>query len=363
MAHDDPKNDIAGAAPLARTDRKDPASLISLLASLGLFVSLVLEYVHVTTYLRPAADSFCSMGSNFDCTAVAASPYSVFLGVPWALWGALGFSSILVASFQRSIWLLALTGVAAGASIALLGFSLFAIGSLCYLCEATHLLAWILFYLSWKDRKRLHGTFRDTSPLLPAVGPTAGIGLAMIFLLPAYWSSFSYKGEPPFATGVTEEGHPWIGSASPKLTIEEFVDYRCPHCKIGSARTLRVLGKHPDWRIVRRQQPRIRTCSAQFKTCLSARAAYCAQEQGKFWRADRWLFAHLNPKKEVDTEQLALDLKLDTEKFAACVESDPIYERANKEALQARKAKIVDIPGYRVDGKRLKPDEAAKLLK
>ena len=93
---------------------------IVVLAALGLALSLALELLHVRAYLQPSASSFCAVGERLDCTSVALSRYSVLLGVPVPLWGALGFVAILVAAVRRSRWLLPLTGAAAVASLVLL---------------------------------------------------------------------------------------------------------------------------------------------------------------------------------------------------------------------------------------------------
>ena len=97
-----------------------PRALPVVLALLGLAVSIVLEQVHVKTYLAPGADSFCSVGQTFDCNQVALSRFSVLLGVPMPIWGIAGFLAMLVAAWHRLRLLWPLAGLATLASVCLL---------------------------------------------------------------------------------------------------------------------------------------------------------------------------------------------------------------------------------------------------
>ena len=66
----------------------------------------------------------------------------------------------------------------------------------------------------------------------------------MLFQQP-YWGAFGWKGDVPFPHGKTAEGYPWIGAENPKLVLNEFTDYACPHCKVASTQTLKSLAAHP----------------------------------------------------------------------------------------------------------------------
>lgn len=335
---------------------------VVLLATLGLALSLALEYVHAHTHLVPTEGSFCAVGETFDCTVVAASSTSVFLGLPWAIWGALGFSAILVAAIKRSVWLLPLAAVAALVSITLLIVSFVHIGSLCFLCEAVHATALLLFWFVWMKRRELVGSHGDTDTILSIFAFPTGAAIALFFVLPPYWGSFTYKGEPPFATGVTEGGHPWIGAENPSVVIEEFTDYRCPHCKISSARTLRLLAKNGDYRLIRRQQPRMKCPEGRDSACRASRLAYCAGKQDKFWRADRWLFSVPEPRKSIPIERMIDDLDLDDRALKACFSSKEAFDFTHAEYMDAKKAKVIEVPSYRVDGKLYTAAEFARLV-
>ncbi|HSC85798.1 MAG TPA: vitamin K epoxide reductase family protein [Polyangiaceae bacterium] len=316
----------------------------------GLVGSLVLELVHVRAYLWPAAASYCSVGQNFDCVSVATSSTAIFFGLPWALWGVVGFVSLGAAALLRSRWLLPLSLGSALVSLALLSVELSLIGSVCLGCEVVHVITWLLAYVAWRQRARATLDLRDRSAAWWTFVVPGSLALTLIWFVPAYWGAFSYRTEPPYAQGVTPEGYPWIGSSQPRLTVHEFTDYHCPHCALGTVRSLALLERHPDLRIVRRQHPRV-NCSES--NCLSVRLAYCAAEQGKFWRADRWLFAHAPGRQRYEPAELARDLDLDLPRLLECRSRPELIERAQAEEKIARKARMIDTPGYQVDGKKV----------
>jgi len=341
------------------SDRKN-RRLPVYLAAVGVLLCGWLWLLHVRTFLSPAASSFCSVGEKFDCVQVAASRYAVFLGVPWAAYGLVGFVTLGFLAARRSILALGLGLVMSVGSIALLGLELFAIGSVCLYCEATHALAWLATALLFLDRKSL---VRDAqSPLVWQLGVVLPLSalITLGLFLPRYWGSMTYKAPPTLPTGVTQEGLPWIGSSNPRLTIHEFTDYRCPHCKLASAQTLRALAATSDVRVVRRQQPRMH-CNVNH-ACESARFAFCALDQGKFWQADRYLFEVSEPRKELDLARASQELGLDRARLSECIESSETWARAEAEANAAFHLKITSTPGYIVEGKRLTHQEALKLF-
>lgn len=320
-----------------------------LLAGAGVALSLFLEWMHYEAYARPSADAFCAIGARVDCTSVALSRFAVLFGLPVPLLGALGFAAIGAATWQRSRLLLPLAAFGALASVALLGVELFAIGAACLLCEAVHLLTFVIAALAFRVRSELRPVDRET--LLLVLGPVTGIALALVLFLPRYWGAFGWKGELPFSSGKTEEGHPWIGAASPALTVEEVTDYACPHCRVASARALRYVAAHDGaLRVVRRQYPRMDCPLGVSAACQPLRVAYCAEEQGKFWQMDRWLFEHAT-KGSVMLHSASEAVGIDAGKLATCVEREDIYARAAKESKYWSKKLRTGTPAYRIDDK------------
>jgi uncharacterized membrane protein len=343
-----------------RSASRWPAVIV---AALGLLLSIALEVVHYRAYTAPSAASFCSVGDKLDCASVALSRYSVVLGVPLPWWGVAGFMALLAAAYQRSRWLLPLSVLAALGSTALLGIELFALHTVCLLCEGVHLSSIALLVLAWQRRSTFSDTYEDRDSLFLVFAPAVGLLVALLLFQAPYWGVFGWKGDLPFAQGKTEQGYPWIGSEQPTLIVHEFTDYSCPHCKVASSRMLKQLAAHPkQLRIVRRQYPRMSCPIGMNASCQLARVAYCAQEQGKFWQADRWLFEYATAKYEVDLGVAARDIGLDVGKLRACVVRSDTYERAAADTKEATKRHIVNTPDYIVGDRKVSAEQLKKLI-
>jgi len=338
-------------------------SFVLVLAAVGAGACLALEWIHYRAYMAPSSDAFCAVGEHLDCNSVALSKYAVLVGVPLPVWGLAGFASIFAAAWQRSRWTLWLALLATLAGVGLTAISGLAVGSWCWVCEATHLVSLAILGVAWRARgvfdAPLASRERAVFSFLPALGLLVAAGL----FLPRYWAVFTWRSELPFAHGKTDDGHPWIGAEQPTLTLEEFVDYGCPHCKLASSRSLARVAEHPnELRIVRRHYPLTRCQVRTGKHCLPLRIALCADDQGRFWQADRWLFEHSEGGREPDVSSAARDLGLDAERLASCVTSDEAFERAIAESKQAKKLRIPGTPYYMRDDRIISATSASQLI-
>jgi uncharacterized membrane protein len=343
----------------SRDDRWLPASL----AAIGFLSSVFLEYQHVRTWLSPSASSFCTVGKTADCTAVALSKWSSFAGIPVPIWGIAFFWVLLVAITRRNRWAVGLSALAAVGSVVLLLIELLAIGAVCLVCELVHVVSVALFIVMWMRRGDYVGPTRDENWLTYGVYPAGVVVLATLFFVPPYFRVPTWRGELPLATGKTAQGQDWIGSASPKLTVEEWVDYGCPHCRAASQRTLSVVAKRKDQlRVIRRHDPRMPCSAGTPSSCTTLRAAICAGKQGKFWQMDRWLFAH-SEKGKVDLDAAAKDVALDGARLKACFTAPETFAEAHTEYRAARQAHVAETPTYRIDGKKVSEEAAMARMK
>jgi uncharacterized membrane protein len=343
-------------------DRAYPGrTLILALAAGGALASVLLEVIHYRAYFAPGEDSFCALGARLDCTQVALSKYAVLLGVPLPVFGFVGFCALGFVAWRGSRWLLPLAGIAALAGVALTGVSAWGVGAWCLACELVHVLALALFGCAWRARKAIDRSFALDDALIVGLSGPLALLTARLFV-PAYWGVVTFASTLPFAHGRTDEHDPWIGAEQPTLTLQEFVDYTCPHCRAAAARSMRQLAAHPSaLRIVRRHWPRIPCRPASETRCLPLRIALCADEQDRFWQADRWLFDHSQAGEVPDIGAAARDLGLDALRLTECVTRASTFERAVAEWKRARKLHLPGTPYY-AQGDRLVTSAAASAL-
>ena len=123
------------------------------------------------------------------------------------------------------------------------------------------------------------------------------VSFFMITKFPAYWNLTPPPLSESIPTGITEDGHPWIGAIAPVIEITEFTDYQCFQCKKMHFFLRRLVEKYPDKiRLVHRHFPMDQEVNPIVKepfhvgsAAMSLLAIY-AQSKGKFWEMNDILF-------------------------------------------------------------------------
>lgn len=150
-------------------------------------------------------------------------------------------------------------------------------------------------------------------------------------------------------SGVAVEGAPALGGAKAAVVIVEFSDFQCPFCKSSQATLKKVLQAHGDKvKLVFKHLP----LEIHPEALSSARAAFCAGEQGSFWPYHDALFAAdgLSPDK---FRRIAADLGLDLQRFAACFDSERSRAAVLRDVQEARRLGISATPTFIVNGSLL----------
>jgi protein-disulfide isomerase/uncharacterized membrane protein len=355
-----------------------------LLSLLGVVVSVELTRIHVFVHTDPTYHSVCAVSEGVNCETVAASPYSVFAGLPVSVWGlaayvVMGALGLWGWSRRRlhPTWslglLLVLTTVSIVSSAILAYISVTRINSLCLFCMGSYavnvglcgvcLVAWRqtrthAVKLVLDDLKALDARPALLSVLVLAGAVTLG---ALYALVPSYWKTPSWSDLPRIATGKDDGDHYWIGAQSPRLTIVEFSDYECPHCRAAHKAIRALAAKHSEQvRLVHRHLPLDMACnpglSRPFHTraCIFAEAAECAGLQGRFWEMNDALFSiqETVKTKDVDPVELAVRLGLNRSDFKRCLEGHATAERIAVDVRESMARKLTGTPSFLV-GERL----------
>lgn len=134
-----------------------------------------------------------------------------------------------------------------------------------------------------------------------------------------------------------ENNDPILGNKNAEISIVEFSDFQCPFCERafnGAITEFKSSNYFTDGKVnlIYKQFPLTNIHSYAQK---AAEASLCAQDQEKFWEYHDLLFANQEALDETNLKVYAQQLKLDTEKFNNCLDSDEKKSEVNKESQQA----------------------------
>ncbi len=347
----------------------------------GLGVSAYLAFSHYRVHADPGYQSFCALSKAINCDTVSQSPYSVWWGLPLAVWGMAAYSLLtLLVIFagrdparKRRLWTI-LFIIAFSCSLISIGFagvSAFLIGSWCILCIATYGINFLLAFFGWIIRKRFHveplatGLKNDLRFLWAnarVAGPLFGLlvgALLMAFLfLPAYWELRHSDPSASIRSGMTEDGLPWIGAENPLLEIVEFTDYQCFQCRKMHHHMLQLTRRHPEKiRLLHRHFP----MDHEFNPIVGqpfhvgsgrmAILAIHAAQKGKFTEMNEWLFFKVaKGESSINLADAAAATGMDARELSAALQHAPYRLLLKRDIHQGLRLGIVGTPSYVVNG-------------
>lgn len=144
---------------------------------------------------------------------------------------------------------------------------------------------------------------------------------------------------------------PVKGPANAKVTIVEFSDFQCPYCKRGHDTMEEVLKAYPkDVKLTFKHYPLPFHKEAE----PASRAAWAAQQQGKFWEFHDVLFNNQDKLGQDFYLATAKELKLDEAKFKADMNSEAAKKQIEEDTELGSKNGIQGTPGFFVNGVAVK---------
>lgn len=150
-----------------------------------------------------------------------------------------------------------------------------------------------------------------------------------------------------------DPGDPALGPARAAVTVVEFSDYRCPHCRRMHPVVLDLLRREPGVRVVVKEIPILGPASV-----LAARAALAAHAQGRYAAFREALMRLRGEPDEAALMQLAAEVGLDPARLARDMASEAVSRRLNANLRLAQALGIQGTPAY-VVGERLLPGAVA----
>lgn len=159
------------------------------------------------------------------------------------------------------------------------------------------------------------------------------------------------------------QGFPVLGDAGAKVTVVEFADYQCPHCKAANPVLEALVKKHNGKiKLVFIDYP----IKGEFSQ-LAAYGAYCAGQQGKYWEFHDLAYDKQSTLASKDAAlTLAKELKLDDGKFSLCLSSDAAKKHVEQGKAEGDRVGLTGTPLIFINGKRIKSydqEELERLVK
>ena len=350
------------------------------LAVIGLADSMYLAVSHYRVYNDPAYKSFCAISKAINCDTVSQSSYSILLGLPLPIWGIIGYALLIIcllAAGSRNagktrMWAL-IFWISLGYSaysVVLALISSYVIGSYCIMCIVSYGVNLAMLFYAWIIRRRFSasGLMADTGQDLRFLRqrkiPSTAVAVlfavmavsAWIFF-PSYWHFRPVELSDNVATGLTDEGHPWIGAETPVLVITEFADYQCFQCKKMHAFLRHLVAENPDRiRLIHRNYPMDHRFNPIVKKPFHigsgqmALLAIYAASKNKFWQMNDLLFAAAGRKKPIVIKDLAAELNLDAGQMGQAIHSRPIRYRLRQDIAAGNRLGIPGTPAFVIDG-------------
>jgi protein-disulfide isomerase len=149
---------------------------------------------------------------------------------------------------------------------------------------------------------------------------------------------------------VQSSGHPTLGPADAPVTIVEFTDFQCPFCKRSEDTVKQLQTKYGDKiRLVHMDYP----LSFHSHAMDAAKAARCANEQGKFWQYRDALFADQSKLAPADLKATAKQLGLTMSQFDSCFDSAKYQTAIQSDLAEGNKLGVDGTPAFFIDGRSL----------
>jgi protein-disulfide isomerase len=138
------------------------------------------------------------------------------------------------------------------------------------------------------------------------------------------------------------------GSSSARVTLVEFVDYECPHCKRVQPVFRQILDEfRNDVRLYFKHYP----LGSHSNARVAAEAAVAAQKQGKFWPYNDKIWAHAETLTPAAFEQFAKDVGLEVPRWRKDLESAEVKERVQKDRSEGGALGIEATPTIYLNGR------------
>ena len=384
------------------------SNVILLISSL---LGAILSGILIEHHVSPATDSefmrsVCGTGPEAGCDAVNTSEASRFLGIPIALWGFLYYAMVSslsifywrlkeIAFMQIIFWI---SAVALLVDISLFVYSLAIIEKICNLCVLTYFLTLGVLSSSIvilkKNKKALLDMDIDFTGFKKKTNILISISFGFIILLGGSiflyaksssssisgsnsnpdsilneaWEAFKkqYENSPKKEFSIDHSA--WRGTTEPILTIVEFADFLCSHCKHTGEELKQITKKYPKTvKVVFKHYPLDQECNKNITrkfhegACRLAYISQCALKQrvSAFWQThdtifqfqERIISAGSLTEREMDS--IIRSSGLHAQAIRSCIANPRIKAQIVQDIEEGDKAGVTGTPSIYINGRRV----------
>ena len=204
-------------------------------------------------------------------------------------------------------------------------------------------------------------------PLVSKGAPWVGGSLLLLLAVAALYLFTGAAASEPSRTPPPGPDDISFGPADAALSVVEYSDFQCPFCAEYAAMLTSLREKYGDQvKFVYRFYP---LANHEYAT-ITAKAAYAAFLQGKFWEMHDLLFANQKEWSESDDPRPYLDayaesLGLDLDKFHADADAQSTTDFITQQAAEGKAGGVTHTPWFVIDDSVVLPrslEEFDKLI-
>ncbi|MBF0491467.1 MAG: thioredoxin domain-containing protein [Deltaproteobacteria bacterium] len=342
--------------------------------------------------------SICNINGKFDCDSVIISTYSKLgpfpvsgLGLLFYIYALLAMAYAFINREESAATLtfpLLGTYPALGFSIYLGLVSSYIIKSYCLFCVSLYFITFLFFIFIHlffpkqptrlnflKDFFQIGNTKQRETLRSSFFGHLAFLLIFFLITLAALYANekkytedledFDHQAfldfhyiEPQYTFDI--QNHASWGNPDAPIKIVEFSDFECPHCKRAAATLKPYLRQYlKKIQFIYMSYPLDKSCNPYMQrdlhqnACTAAMAAYCAQDQNKFWEMHDKIFEEQTRLSSERFPEFAKGLGLDENKFNQCLKSNEHLDTVKKDIEMGNQAQVNGTPGVFVNGRKL----------
>lgn len=348
--------------------------LLIFLISSAILISIYLLSVHYYVYTDISYKSICAITKKWNCDTVAENAYSVFLGLPVALWGMIGYFFLLFICIQaflkRKLYFyqlsLLISGVFCLVSIIMGLLSTYKIKSYCMFCFGLYVINAAIFYIIYTQNRSmtkhsLKNTFisllNDKGIKKISIFFIISIVSLMVFM-PKYWEISPSDHSSVVAKGFTDQRNPWIGATNPVTTIYEYSDYTCFSCyKLHVFMRDFISKNHDRVRLVHMNYPLDKKYNSVVVTedfhegagDLALLSVY-SSERDDFWQINDALYLLGRQNKRLTLKEIVNETGLEKKDVLLALNAEYYQKLLSLDILNGMRKRILSTPSYVIDG-------------